>query len=106
MPDITTPAHREAALGVRELLAAYHDHEDLISIGAYRCGANPRVDTAIAMLDQINAYLRQGVGDVSTAAQTQAALLELIARSRSQPQAPAAAGQIAAHPNPHDVSST
>ena len=48
------PSSSSAAQTVRELLAAYRDHEDLISIGAYRSGANPTVDAAIAMRDEIN----------------------------------------------------
>ena len=41
---------------VRELLAAYRDHEDLISIGAYRRGSNPTVDVAIEMQDEIQRF--------------------------------------------------
>ena len=56
-------AARAAGRGadVRELLAAYRDHEDLISIGAYRKGANRTVDAAIEMRDEINRFLRQGI---------------------------------------------
>ncbi|MBW8885280.1 MAG: FliI/YscN family ATPase, partial [Planctomycetia bacterium] len=60
-PDITPPEQRAAAQTIRELLAAYRDHEDLISIGAYRPGANPTVDAAMAMRDEINRYLRQAI---------------------------------------------
>ena len=48
---------------VRELLAEYSRHEDLISIGAYQRGSNPRVDEAIARHDQIIQYLRQDRDD-------------------------------------------
>ncbi len=41
MPEVTADEHRQAAQVLRELLAAYRDHEDLISIGAYRRGSNP-----------------------------------------------------------------
>ena len=61
MPDVTAPEHRQAATAVRELLAAYRDHEDLISVGAYRRGSNRIVDVAIEMQDDLNRFLRQAV---------------------------------------------
>lgn len=77
MTEVTSPEHRQAAAAVRELMAAYRDHEDLISVGAYRRGSNPKVDLAIAMQDAINGYLRQAVDQPSTLAETQKALLQL-----------------------------
>ncbi len=41
MPDIASPEHLNAAQTIRELMAVYRDHEDLISIGAYRQGVPP-----------------------------------------------------------------
>lgn len=72
MPAIVPQEHQDAALKIKELLAAYREHEDLISIGAYRHGANPIVDQAIAMREEINRYLQQKVqerADVETARQ-------------------------------------
>jgi flagellum-specific ATP synthase len=57
--EITAQEHRQAAGRVRELLAEYTRHEDLISIGAYQRGASARVDEAIARHDQIISFLRQ-----------------------------------------------
>jgi flagellum-specific ATP synthase len=75
--DLAGPEHRAAAQSVRELLAAYRDHADLISIGAYRAGTNPTVDAAIAMRDEINQYLRQAVGDASSVETARQQLLAL-----------------------------
>jgi flagellum-specific ATP synthase len=61
MKDITTPQHQAAALTIRQLLAAYAEHEDLLSIGAYRRGTNRTVDAAIDMREAIEALLRQAV---------------------------------------------
>jgi flagellum-specific ATP synthase len=77
MPEVTSDEHRQAAFAVRELLAAYRDHEDLISIGAYRRGSNRTVDLAIDMQDELNRYLRQAVDEPSSFEQTRAALLQL-----------------------------
>ena len=56
MSDIAGEEHRRAATLVRSLLAAYRDHEDLISIGAYRRGGNKLVDAAIDMQDDLNGF--------------------------------------------------
>jgi flagellum-specific ATP synthase len=61
MKDITTPQHQAAALTVRRLLAAYAEHEDLLSIGAYRKGSNRTVDVAVEARDAIDLLLRQAV---------------------------------------------
>jgi flagellum-specific ATP synthase len=37
--------------------------EDLISVGAYRKGTNPTTDRAIALMDKINAFLRQSTDE-------------------------------------------
>jgi len=82
-PDITPPEQHAAAQTVRELLAAYRDHEDLISIGAYRPGANPTVDAAIAMREEINRFLRQAIEDRSNVETARADLLKLAQRCQA-----------------------
>ncbi|HEY0709477.1 MAG TPA: EscN/YscN/HrcN family type III secretion system ATPase, partial [Polyangia bacterium] len=59
MTDITTPEHRELASTARDLLAAYRDSADLIEVGAYVAGSNPRVDRAIRCRDALINFLRQ-----------------------------------------------
>jgi len=88
-PDITPPEQQAAAQTVRELLAAYRDHEDLISIGAYRPGANPTVDAAIAMREEINRFLRQAIEDRANVETARAELLKLAQRCQAA-RAPAA----------------
>jgi flagellum-specific ATP synthase len=66
MPEVTSEEHGRAALALREVLAAYREHEDLISVGAYRRGSNRLVDLAIEMQPEINHYLRQPVSEPST----------------------------------------
>jgi flagellum-specific ATP synthase len=78
MNDIASQEHRAAAQVVRELLSAYHDHEDLISIGAYRAGANPTVDIAIAMLPELQRFLRQNIDEQSSVNQAREELLKLM----------------------------
>ena len=59
MPDVTDVEHRSKAGQVREWMAALRDSEDLVSVGAYVAGANPRLDTALARRDLIQSLLCQ-----------------------------------------------
>jgi flagellum-specific ATP synthase len=77
MPEVTEQRHIRAACALRDLLGAYRDHQDLISIGAYRRGSNKSVDAAIDMQDKINEYLRQPVEVPSTVAEARDKLLQL-----------------------------
>jgi flagellum-specific ATP synthase len=61
MNDIVTPEHRELALLGREMLAAYRESADLIEVGAYVMGSNPRVDRAIKCRDALSSFLRQRI---------------------------------------------
>jgi len=63
MDDIVDPAQRRSAGRLKETLATYRKAEDLINIGAYVAGSNPKIDYAIKMIDRINAYLRQDIGE-------------------------------------------
>jgi FliI/YscN family ATPase len=59
MPAVTTPAHRERSGAVREWLATLRESEDLICVGAYVPGSNPRIDSAISHRDAVEAFLCQ-----------------------------------------------
>ncbi len=61
MGDITTREHRKAASKLKEMLAIYTEAEDLINVGAYQPGSNPRLDKAVTMIDNIRSYLKQDV---------------------------------------------
>jgi FliI/YscN family ATPase len=59
MPDVTDQAHRAKAAQVREWLGALRDSEDLISVGAYVSGSNPRIEAALQRRDAMDGLLRQ-----------------------------------------------
>jgi flagellum-specific ATP synthase len=63
MIDVTAPEHRRTAARVREVLATYREAEDLINIGAYVKGSNPRIDFALEKIDVIRSFLRQGIDE-------------------------------------------
>ncbi|ERP31686.1 FliI/YscN family ATPase [Chitinivibrio alkaliphilus] len=72
-------AEHDSVLGqVRDLLAVYAKNEDLITIGAYEKGSDPKVDRAIAMIDRITAFLRQGISEKSSFDATRSDLLALL----------------------------
>jgi flagellar biosynthesis/type III secretory pathway ATPase len=100
--DLVDPDQAAAAQTIRELLAAYRDHEDLISIGAYRSGASPTVDGAIAMREEILRYLKQAVADGSSVETARTQLLALAAKCqaarRPAPTAPISTKPAAASP--------
>lgn len=59
MSDIVDPQVLKMASEVREVLASYQEVEDLITIGAYKPGQNPRVDRAVKLYDKVNEFLKQ-----------------------------------------------
>ncbi|MCP4147438.1 MAG: FliI/YscN family ATPase [bacterium] len=63
MKDIAGDKHQDTAGKLRELMAVHKDAEDLINIGAYVKGSNPKIDEAIQRIDKINAFLKQKVGE-------------------------------------------
>ena len=56
---LSTPEQLSAARKIREAMATYEDSKDLIELGAYSPGANPRLDSAVRMQPEIAAFLRQ-----------------------------------------------
>jgi flagellum-specific ATP synthase len=50
---------------LRDLLATYKEAEDLINIGAYQRGSNPKIDRAISHIDKINDFLKQKMNEHS-----------------------------------------
>lgn len=66
MRDITSPRHLELSGKARAALASYNEAEDLINIGAYVKGSNPKIDYAINKIDEINEFLRQDFTETTT----------------------------------------
>jgi type III secretion protein N (ATPase) len=65
MGAITDKEHRRSAGALRDALATYKKNEDLILLGAYKSGADKRVDNAIEKISIINSFLKQAVDDQS-----------------------------------------
>jgi flagellum-specific ATP synthase len=76
--EIVSRELADAGKRLRAALAALHEKQDLISIGAYSPGSDPLVDAALAHRAEIDAFLRQGVSEASEPSGSDAQLLELI----------------------------
>jgi flagellum-specific ATP synthase len=61
MKDVCSDDEREVAARVREIYATYRESEDLINIGAYVKGSNPKIDFAISRIDALNQFFRQKI---------------------------------------------
>jgi flagellum-specific ATP synthase len=94
------PDEKKARQVVRELLAAYAENEDLITIGAYRRGANRTLDAAVEMRDEINRLLRQQVEERVEIDQVRKDLIALAAKCVARMNMAAAPMPVAAVPQP------
>jgi flagellum-specific ATP synthase len=65
MGKVITPEHKIVASHLRDLFAAYIENEDLINVGAYAKGTNPKVDKAIAIYPDFIELLRQDMDETS-----------------------------------------
>ncbi|MGI5818243.1 MAG: FliI/YscN family ATPase [Armatimonadota bacterium] len=79
MRDVVAPEHYEAASRFRELMAAYEDARDLISIGAYEAGTNALVDRAVELLGPMRVFARQSPEDRTPPDECVRRLTELVA---------------------------
>jgi len=70
MSAVASKEQIEAAQKMRNVLATYRKAEDLINIGAYVQGSNPRIDEALSYIDRVNGFLRQSVSERFTFAET------------------------------------
>jgi flagellum-specific ATP synthase len=67
---LATAAQSAHARKIREALALYRQSEDLIHLGAYVSGSNPKLDAVIRSRSEMMRFLRQAPSDVSTVAET------------------------------------
>lgn len=77
MRDIVSEEQIAAATQFLEALGVYRRAEDLINIGAYVKGSNPKIDKAVTMIDQMNAYMRQPVSEKVSISESARLLNEL-----------------------------
>lgn len=83
MNDVVGPEHRELARQVREVLATYREAADLVDVGAYVPGSNPRIDRALRCIQAVRAVLRQAPEERSTLDETLQAVRTALAAAEA-----------------------
>lgn len=78
MSAIASPEHKAAAAKMRTMLSLYRENKDLIDVGMYQPGSNPKLDIAIQMMPQINAFLQQRTSDSVTMETTIQAMVDMM----------------------------
>ena len=78
MNSIVSKEHKKAAQRLRQILAKFAEVELLVQIGEYKKGADKEADDALAHIDKVNAFLKQGLGEKSTFEQTLEGLFEAV----------------------------
>lgn len=78
MNEVVDNDHLRISQRLRSLLATYQEAEDLINIGAYAAGSNPEIDVAIERNPGIRDFLRQGVWEKVSFADTVSRLNKLV----------------------------
>ncbi len=78
MSAIASPEHKAAAAKMRTIMSMYRENKDLIDVGMYQPGTNPKLDTAIQMMPQINAFLQQRTSDSVTMENTISTLINMM----------------------------
>ena len=66
MSNVVSEEQYEASGRIRELLSIFEDAQDLINIGAYKSGSNPKVDWALQHIESVDEFLKQGMTESFT----------------------------------------
>jgi FliI/YscN family ATPase len=83
--EISSQADLASASVLRGLLSAYNEARDLIQLGAYVAGSDPRVEAARAALPEITAFLQQRIEDRATLPETLARLHQIARKGATPP---------------------
>jgi flagellum-specific ATP synthase len=79
MADIVPESQLEAARQLKKHYALYQQNRDLIVLGAYQRGSDPRIDQAILLQPKIAEFLQQGMHEAVTLEESVTALYALLA---------------------------
>ncbi len=86
MPMVTSEEHQQLAREIRQIYSIYQQNKDLIAIGAYSKGSDPRIDRAITLMPVINFFLQQKMTEVIPYDQSLTQLQEIIAAGEAHAQ--------------------
>jgi flagellum-specific ATP synthase len=77
MNELIDAEHFEASGTFRDLLSTYFKAEDMVNIGAYKSGANPKIDMALEKFDSFTEFLKQRTNEATTMKQSIARLKQI-----------------------------
>ena len=78
MGDVVPQEQVDLAMRFKDILATYREAEDLINIGAYAEGSNPKIDLAIQKIDEFNRFLRQSMKETASMEESVAGLKAVV----------------------------
>ena len=81
-PEIADKGHQEAAGFIRSMIAIYNNSEDLIAIGAYEKGSDPRIDKAVVLKPVIDSFLQQGIFETTGFEDTKKLLIDIYTQGK------------------------
>lgn len=76
-PEIADKEHQEAVGFLKSMMATYNNAEDLIAIGAYEKGADPRIDKAVLLKPVLDSFLQQGIYETSGFEETKKLVIDI-----------------------------
>lgn len=79
MNAIVSAEHAKAAGKMRQVLATYEKNRDLILLGAYQYGTDPKVDYAIDKIEEVEAFLKQGTYEHTPFEETVERMIQMFA---------------------------
>jgi flagellum-specific ATP synthase len=81
MHEVVPKTHLDAARQFRQMLSAYQQNRDLISIGAYQRGSDPRIDAALELWPSMQRFMQQDLQEKVSFTPSIAALSELFRKA-------------------------
>ena len=78
MTDIVPMEDRRTAGRIRDIMSIYEKSSDLVSIGAYKAGTNPKLDYALSKIDAIDDFLKQDIDESFTYEETAAQMRSIV----------------------------
>ena len=79
MNEIATPRQLALARRMRQSIATYNQSRDLVTLGAWRPGANPQLDQAVALWPALQRYQDQDLRERARFADSLESLAALFA---------------------------
>ncbi len=85
MVDVVAPEHDQVARRFKQIYSTYRQNKDLINVGAYRAGSDPKIDEAILMYPQLTRFLQQHMHEQVTWNDSLAGLVGALGGSVAEP---------------------